>query len=131
MARSRSGTSSRRSTRAARIALHRFIFALGIRHIGETNARLLARNYGTYAAFEAAMVAAAEGDADALDELDSINGIGETVAQALVDFYGEAHNLAGGRRAAGRGHGRAGRGGRLDLAGRPGRPWCSPARSSG
>lgn len=75
------------------IALHRFIFALGIRHIGETNARLLARNYGTYEALEAAMVAAAGGDADALDDLDSINGIGETVAQALVDFYGEAHNL--------------------------------------
>ncbi len=76
-----------------KIALHRFIFALGIRHIGETNARLLARNYGTYEAFEKAMVAAAGGDADALDELDSINGIGETVAQALVDFYGEAHNV--------------------------------------
>jgi DNA ligase (NAD+) len=76
-----------------RIALHRFIFALGIRHVGETNARLLARNYGTYEAFEAAMVGAAGGDADALDDLDSINGIGETVAQALVDFYGEAHNL--------------------------------------
>ena len=76
-----------------RIPLHRFIFALGIRHIGETNARLLARNYGTYDALSAAMVAAAGGDADALDELDSINGVGETVAQALVDFYGEAHNL--------------------------------------
>ena len=76
-----------------KIALHRFIFALGIRHIGETNARLLARNYGTYEAFEKAMVAAAGEDADALDALDSINGIGETVAQALVDFYGEAHNL--------------------------------------
>ena len=75
------------------IPLHRFIFALGIRHVGETNARLLARSYGSYEAFEAAMVAAAKGDADALDELDSINGIGETVAQALVDFYGEDHNL--------------------------------------
>ena len=40
------------------------------------------------------MVAAAKGDADALDDLDAINGIGETVAQALVDFYGEEHNLA-------------------------------------
>ncbi len=75
-----------------RIALHRFIYALGIRHVGETNARLLARNYGTYEAFQQAMVAAAAGDADALDDLDSINGVGETVAQALVDFYGETHN---------------------------------------
>ena len=76
------------------IPLHRFIYALGIRHIGETNARLLARSYGTYEALETAMVAAAGGDADALDDLDAINGIGETVAQALVDFYGEEHNLA-------------------------------------
>jgi DNA ligase (NAD+) len=76
------------------IALHRFIYALGIRHIGETNARLLARSYGTYEALETAMVAAAKSDADALDDLDAINGIGETVAQALVDFYGEEHNLA-------------------------------------
>lgn len=76
------------------IPLHRFIYALGIRHVGETNARLLARSYGTYEALEAAMVAAARGDADALDDLDAINGIGETVAQALVDFYGEDHNLA-------------------------------------
>ncbi len=79
------------------IPLHRFIYALGIRHIGETNARLLARSYGTYDAFETAMVAAAKGDADALDDLDAINGIGETVAQALVDFYGEEHNLDRGR----------------------------------
>jgi DNA ligase (NAD+) len=76
------------------IPLHRFIYALGIRHIGETNARLLARSYGTYEGFETAMIAAAKGDADALDDLDAINGIGETVAQALVDFYGEEHNLA-------------------------------------
>ncbi len=75
------------------IPLHRFIYALGIRHIGETNARLLARSYGTYAAFQVAMAAAAKGDADALADLDAIGGIGETVAQALTDFYGEMHNL--------------------------------------
>ena len=54
------------------------------------------------------MVAAAKGDADALDDLDAINGIGETVAQALVDFYGEEHNLAARQRAPCRGHDRAG-----------------------
>ena len=56
----RRASSSRRSTARRRIALDRFIFALGIRHIGETNARLLARGYGTVEAFVAAMEAAAK-----------------------------------------------------------------------
>jgi DNA ligase (NAD+) len=75
-----------------RIPLHRFIYAHGIRHVGETNARLLARSYGTYAAFETAMIAAADLQSEAWVELDSIGGIGETVARAVVDFYAEAHN---------------------------------------
>jgi DNA ligase (NAD+) len=74
------------------IPLQRFIFALGIRHIGETNARLLARAYGTYEAFEKAMIAAADRDSEAWAELDAIAGIGEVVANALIDFYSEAHN---------------------------------------
>jgi DNA ligase (NAD+) len=75
-----------------KIALHRFIYALGIRHVGETNARLLARNYGTYDAFEAAMIAAGDPQSEAWAELDSIGGIGETVARAVVDFFAEEHN---------------------------------------
>src|SRR5262249_6046956 len=75
-----------------RIPLHRFIYALGIRHVGETNARLLARNYGSYDAFQAAMVAAADPQSEAWADLDSIGGIGETVARAAVDFYAEQHN---------------------------------------
>ncbi|MCR4282980.1 MAG: NAD-dependent DNA ligase LigA, partial [Bauldia sp.] len=74
------------------IPLHRFIYALGIRHIGETNARLLARNYGTYDAFEKAMIAAADPQSEAWAELDSIAGIGDVVAASLVDFYAEPHN---------------------------------------
>src|SRR5258707_1145798 len=75
-----------------KIALHRFIYALGIRHVGETNAKLLARNYGTYEAFEKAMIAAADPQSEAWAELDSIGGIGETVARAVVDFFAEQHN---------------------------------------
>jgi DNA ligase (NAD+) len=75
-----------------KIPLHRLIYALGIRHVGETNAKLLARNYGTYDAFEKAMIAAADPQSEAWAELDSIGGIGETVARAVVDFYAEAHN---------------------------------------
>ncbi|HEX9881470.1 MAG TPA: helix-hairpin-helix domain-containing protein, partial [Hyphomicrobium sp.] len=77
-----------------RIGLDRFIFALGIRHIGETTARLLARFYGTIDAFFAAMREAAKGkDADAFKELDAIEGIGEVVAEAIADFFAEPHNV--------------------------------------
>ena len=75
-----------------RIPLARFINALGIRYVGETNARLLARHYGSLEGWRGAMVAAAEGDAQAREELDAINGIGPTVAEALVEFFEEAHN---------------------------------------
>ncbi len=74
------------------ISLPRFIYALGIRHIGETNARLLARAYGDYDTFQAAMIAAADPESDARAELNAINGIGAVVAEALVDFYAEEHN---------------------------------------
>jgi len=75
------------------VGLDRFIFALGIRHVGETTGRLLARTYGTLEAFEAQMVAAAGGDETARAELDAIDGIGPVVAEAIVEFFGEAHNL--------------------------------------
>jgi DNA ligase (NAD+) len=75
-----------------RIPLARFINALGIRYVGETNARLLARHYGSLDAWRAAMVAAAEGDAHAREELDAINGIGPAVVEALVEFFQEVHN---------------------------------------
>ncbi len=75
------------------IALNRFIYALGIRHVGETNAKILARAYGTYAAFEEAMKAAAPLSGEAWNELNSIDGIGEVVARAIVEFYKEPRNL--------------------------------------
>ena len=70
-----------------KIPLDRFINALGIRHVGETTAKLLARNFHTLDAFLAAM----EGE-NALAELDEIGGIGETVAEAIHDFFSEPHN---------------------------------------
>ncbi|RJG44586.1 NAD-dependent DNA ligase LigA [Mesorhizobium sp. DCY119] len=75
------------------IALNRFIYALGIRHIGETNAKLLARAYGTYEAFEAAMKQAADLSGDAWEDLNNIEGIGEVVARALVEFFKEPRNV--------------------------------------
>jgi DNA ligase (NAD+) len=77
-----------------RIALNRLIFALGIRHVGETTARLLARAYGTFDAFRAAMTEAADPESDARHDLDAIDGIGDVVAEAVTDFFAEPHNLA-------------------------------------
>ena len=70
-----------------KIAFDRFINALGIRHVGETNARLIARNYPDVDAFLAAM----EGK-NAVAELDEIEGVGEVLAQAIKDFFDEPHN---------------------------------------
>ncbi|RRN72737.1 NAD-dependent DNA ligase LigA [Agrobacterium deltaense] len=75
------------------IDLHRLIFALGIRHVGETTAKLLARSYGAYEHFEESMKAAADPASDAWAELNSIDGIGEVVARAIVEFYKEPRNL--------------------------------------
>ncbi len=69
------------------IALDRFIFALGIRHVGETTARLLARHFATLKEFVDAM-----DSKHAHDDLDAIGGIGETVAQEIVEFFREPHN---------------------------------------
>jgi DNA ligase (NAD+) len=73
------------------VALDRFIFALGIRHVGETTARVLARAYGSAGVFKNQMVAAVP-DSEALHELDSLDGIGVVVAQSITQFFSEPHN---------------------------------------
>ncbi|MBM3517177.1 MAG: NAD-dependent DNA ligase LigA [Alphaproteobacteria bacterium] len=77
-----------------RIGLDRVIYALGIRHIGQTTARLLARSYGTAEAFFAAMAAAQDHASADYAELLAIGGIGETVAEALLAFFAEPRNAA-------------------------------------
>ncbi|HEY2621198.1 MAG TPA: NAD-dependent DNA ligase LigA [Acetobacteraceae bacterium] len=76
------------------IPLERFIYALGIRRIGVSNARLLARHYGSFANWRAEMLAAVEPDAEARAELDNIIGIGRAIAEELADFFGEQRNVA-------------------------------------
>jgi DNA ligase (NAD+) len=73
--------------RRREISLDRFVNALGIRHVGETTARLIARTYHSWDAFAAVMA-----EKNAAAELDSIEGIGETVAEAIKDFFDEPHN---------------------------------------
>jgi DNA ligase (NAD+) len=75
-----------------KIPLNRLIYALGIRHIGATNARLLARHYGTIENLRAALREAANKEGEAYAELNSIEGIGEVVADALIEFFKEPRN---------------------------------------
>ncbi len=71
----------------------RFLYALGIRHVGATTARLLARRYNRFTAFREAMAAAADGDEGARAELLNIDGVGPKMAESIIDFFGEDHNL--------------------------------------
>ncbi len=75
-----------------KIALNRFIYALGIRHIGETNAIRLARHYQTAEAFRDSSLAAAKAGSEEFQDLTNINGIGEVVANAVVEFFKEKRN---------------------------------------
>jgi DNA ligase (NAD+) len=78
-----------------KVTLDRFIYALGIRHVGETTARDLAKALGTLEHWREAVEAAAKGGkgSDAYQELDNIEGIGATVIDALMAFFSEPHNI--------------------------------------
>ncbi|MCT8267476.1 NAD-dependent DNA ligase LigA [Afifella sp. JA880] len=75
------------------ISLNRFVYALGIRHVGETNAKRLGRHYGTVEAFLEGARAATDQEGQAWHELNDIDGIGPVVAEAIAQFFGEEHNL--------------------------------------
>jgi DNA ligase (NAD+) len=74
------------------IALERFIYALGIRHVGETTAVALARGYGTWQTFHDACLKLAKGDDDVKADMDALDQIGDTVIDSLRDYFAEAHN---------------------------------------
>ena len=78
-----------------RVPLQRLIFALGVRHVGEAAAGLLARHFGTWEAFESAVTAAEVGQGDAWNDLLSIDGVGEVMAASLVrTFHHEAERAS-------------------------------------
>ncbi|HHG90266.1 MAG TPA: NAD-dependent DNA ligase LigA [Devosia sp.] len=74
--------------------LDRLIFALGIRHVGETTGVLLAKSFGNFAEFERVATAAGEGDEEAIENLLSIDGIGQTVVNSLGAFFANRRNRA-------------------------------------
>ncbi|MCF6327922.1 MAG: NAD-dependent DNA ligase LigA [Devosiaceae bacterium] len=72
--------------------LDRLIFALGIRHVGENTAQLLARNFSSFTAFEDAVIAAGNSDIEAQENLLAIDGIGEIAVASLMAFFGDEEN---------------------------------------
>ena len=74
------------------IGLARLLNALGIRHVGEGTARLLARAYTSWEAFKTAAMAASE-DGEAREGLLGIDGVGETATDAIGRYFSEPHNL--------------------------------------
>jgi DNA ligase (NAD+) len=74
------------------IALERFIYALGMRHVGETTALALARGYGSWDAFHDACLKVAKGDEEAIAEMDALDQIGDTVIKSVAAYFGESHN---------------------------------------
>jgi len=75
-----------------KISLERFIYALGMRHVGETTALALARGYGSWQAFHDAGLKVAKGDEEAIAEMDALDQIGDTVIKAVAAYFGESHN---------------------------------------
>ena len=71
------------------VPLNRFLYALGIRHVGETNARRLARHFADWESLRTA--ARVE---NAAEEISAIGGIGPVVAEAIADFFAEPRNEA-------------------------------------
>ncbi len=75
-----------------RIGLDRFVYALGIRQIGQATARLLAKEYGSFNGLRKAMQIAQDRDSEAYADLVNIEGIGTAVADDLLGFFAEKHN---------------------------------------
>ena len=76
-----------------KISLERFIYALSVRHVGETTARALARGYGSWQALHDACAALATGSAEAREEMDAMDQIGETVIDSLAAYFSAKVNV--------------------------------------
>jgi DNA ligase (NAD+) len=74
------------------IALDRFIYALGMRHVGDTTGLALARGYGSWDAFHDACLKVADGDEETRAEMDALDQIGGTVIDSIAKYFGEKHN---------------------------------------
>ncbi|OXT00392.1 DNA ligase (NAD(+)) LigA [Notoacmeibacter marinus] len=76
------------------VPLDRVIYSLGIRHVGETTSRTLARAYGSWASFEIVAARLAKGDEDAKLEMEALDDIGGAVTQAVARYFSQDENCA-------------------------------------
>ncbi|HJD58511.1 MAG TPA: NAD-dependent DNA ligase LigA [Rickettsia endosymbiont of Ceroptres masudai] len=76
------------------VSLPRFIYALGIRHIGEQNAKLLAREFSSYANFIVQMELLSKNDSDIYQKLNDLEGIGDKILVDIIDFFDVKENTA-------------------------------------
>lgn len=74
------------------IALSKFIYALGIRQVGSSTAKLLAEQYLSFADLQKAMLEAADSESSARAELVSLDGVGDIMADDITGFFKEEHN---------------------------------------
>ena len=111
-----------------KIALERFIYALGMRHVGETTALALARGYGSWEAFHDASLKVAKGDEETIAEMDALDQIGDTVIASVAAYFGESHNRGIVDRLTKEVDRSSTPRSRRAIRRSPARPWCSPAR---
>lgn len=71
------------------ISLEKFIYAIGIRHVGETTAKLLASHFVTYENFKNFMIGASEND---YQEFVALDGVGEKMAGSIIDYFKDERN---------------------------------------
>ena len=111
-----------------KISLERFIYALGMRHVGETTALALARGYGSWKAFHDACLQVAKGDEETVAEMDALDQIGDTVIASIAAYFGESHNRGIVERLTRRSRILDAEKPREQFGRSPARPWFSPAR---
>jgi DNA ligase (NAD+) len=75
------------------VSLERFVYALGVRHVGETTARALARGYGNWRSLHAACLKLAKNDSETRQQMDAMDQIGDTVIDSLAAYFSERHNV--------------------------------------
>jgi len=76
------------------IPFDKFLYSLGIRHVGQGNAQLISRHYLSFEKFLTEIRAAANMDGQAWDELLSIDGVGGAAAGSLVEFLNADQNAS-------------------------------------
>lgn len=80
------------NSKKQKIELNRFIYSLGIRQVGTATALLIAKNYGSFMAWQNEMKTANDKDSDEYKKLIAIDSIGEVVAKNIIEFFNETHN---------------------------------------